>query len=472
MSKKKKKSVPQAGQKNTKAASKVYDLTLAGIYGDAEGTSMVKAGKPTAFDWVFGLIVFIFIIQIPLTLLGVGNYFIYYTPVILFVIAGLCLWKSLSQRKNRRRGSTGTGPAKLIAENIPLALFGVYAVIMIISTIVNCPELVTFTALDVRCDGIIPYLGAIAFMVAALSIDSDKIRLWLIRIFIVTASIFNLAYVIKSAEVGGSDASSIAIFVNSNHVGYYLALSTAAAAVYFVFSKTKWEMAVSLILEALGVFALAANNTLGAQLAVAMGLIFTVPVVLLCRGRLGLRALIPVGVAVIVFASSLVIPIQAGFNSEGDSNSAAVHNATELVNDVQAIGSGFSDADGSLGSGRLERWRIGLDYLKEKPLLGYGAEAGSHLTYGGETSDRIHNEYYHFALMYGVPAAAIYMIAILAVFIRGLRYRKKLTAINIIGLCTAFTYAVSAAVGVVIPFIYPFFYIFLGLGYYRKKPTE
>lgn len=468
MSNKKKKSAAHARQKNTKVVSKATDLTLAGIYGEGEGAPTAKPGKASAFDWVFGLIVFVFIVQIPLTLLGVGNYFIYYTPVILFVIAGLMFWKSISRRNKSGKGSPASSPIRGIAENIPLLLFGVFALIMIVSTIVNCPELVTFTALDVRCDGLIPYLGAIAFMFAALSIDSDKIKLWLIRIFIVTASIFNLAYVIKSAEVGGSAASSIAIFVNSNHVGYYLALSTAAAAVYFVFSKTKWEKAVSLILEALGVFALAANNTLGAQLAVAMGLVFAVPVVLLCRGRLGLRGLIPVGVAVIVFASSLVIPIQAGFNSEGDSNSAATHNAAELVNDVQAIGSGFSDADGSLGSGRLERWRMGMDFLKEKPLLGYGAEAGAHLNYGGEGRDRIHNEYLHFALMYGVPAAMIYMIAVLAVFIRGLRYRKKLTAINIIGLCTAFTYAVSAAVGVVIPFIYPFFYIFLGLGYYRK----
>ena len=65
--------------------------------------------------------------------------------------------------------------------------------------------------------------------------------------------------------------------------------------------------------------------------------------------------------------------------------------------------------------------------------------------------------------------AVFYVCGVFAVYLRGLRLRRTLTAENLVGLCAAFGYMVSAAVGNTMWYTAPFAFILLGLGYGRKS---
>ena len=69
------------------------------------------------------------------------------------------------------------------------------------------------------------------------------------------------------------------VFNNSNHYGYFLAMSSTATFGALVYSKRKWQMLLALLLLPFNVFQLLACNTLGANIAYICGIAF-----LICSG--------------------------------------------------------------------------------------------------------------------------------------------------------------------------------------------
>ena len=139
----------------------------------------------------------------------------------------------------------------------------------------------------------------------------------------------------------------------------------------------------------------------------------------------------------------------------------------ELVFDVGAV---FTDPNSQAaqgaGSGRWGIWNRYLDLIAHNPIFGIGMEGiyvYQLLQYVG--SQRPHNEYMQYAVFYGIPAAILYTMGVVGVFLRAFLRRATLDNVTLAALTSAMAYVVSACFGVTVYNTTPFFFIMLGLGY-------
>ena len=416
--------------------------------------------RPYFSDLVFFCLIVFCMVQIPVTCFFYYAFMEPMNPVVSVLGGGFLVGYCIKYTK-------GTSFSYSVKNNIPILVYLLFGALVIISTIFTCIDSITFITHGNNSESTFTHLSYIVWFLMGIGLGREKLRAWIIRVYIISSAVFTLFYIWKAAQKADV-IHFISVFVNSNHIGYYLMLCVMVSALWGIFGKYLLERIASLAVFSIAVYALVYNNTLGCQIAVVIGLIFTFFVVLLCRGKACLKVLIPIGLAVLVFALSVALPLNGSSASDGNARG----NAEEIVNDISALSTGFADADDHLGSGRMLLWKDGINKIKEKPILGWGGENAGNLVYGtGKSGIRVHNEYLQYAIDFGIPAAVIYVLAILAVFIRGLRHRKELTDINIVALCTAFAYFVSAFFGIRLYFLVPFVMFLFGMGYWKPTPA-
>ena len=294
-------------------------------------------------------------------------------------------------------------------------------------------------------------------------------RLW-IAAFLVLSGILNILIVID--YYAGSKynlAGSGAVFYNSNHIAYYLLVDTVAAESVFLLAHSRIQRAVALLIYITGFCALFITNTLGCIVAFIVTLVFSAVVLPLTKKWNTVRYISVVLAAVAVTAVLYYVPTVTGKTQKSniDSNIGVLIQSAEAAQDIES-------APGTLGSGRMALWRSAIHATCEKPIFGYGlATMRTRLwtdTHGG--NDTVHNEFLEYSSNHGVPALLLYLAFVLAVFIRGARYRRVLTNAEVISLTAAFAYLVSSVFGVTMFYTAPFLFIFLGLGYCRGEESE
>ena len=80
---------------------------------------------------------------------------------------------------------------------------------------------------------------------------------------------------------------------------------------------------------------------------------------------------------------------------------------------------------------------------------------------------RPHNEFMQYALFHGIPAAILYFVGCLGVFIRALRKKVYLDGASLVCLSAAFGYLVSSFFGLTLYTTAYFLFMFLGMGYVK-----
>lgn len=112
--------------------------------------------------------------------------------------------------------------------------------------------------------------------VIMLGANSDNLKKWILRIFLITSIIlvlFSFLSLIDIKFLNGMVKYNRAIFNNSNHYGYYLCISTVLAAMMFIKEKNIYFKVMALLGFILMTFVLIINNTFGAYLGVATAII-------------------------------------------------------------------------------------------------------------------------------------------------------------------------------------------------------
>ena len=130
------------------------------------------------------------------------------------------------------------------------------------------------------------------------------------------------------------------------------------------------------------------------------------------------------------------------------------------------------EAEETTGIQRLELWKHGGLYISEKPFIGHGSDATGERLVMDVGNDRCHNEYINYAVCFGIPAAVFYVATVFAIYLRGLKHRRELTDSNLIGLCAALAYLISALVGNTMYYTAPYLFIMLGMGYFKKSENK
>ena len=346
-----------------------------------------------------------------------------------------------------------------LKNNIHIALLMLFALLMIISTLVNGVNSLSLFGYYYRGEGLFGYLSYIVYFLLMCINKNDKYKKIWINTFIGTAAVIELYYVSAYLINGTYDISFV--FSHFNHYGYYLLMVLAVSSMWFIISSSKAEKAASLASVVLSTAALVVCDTLGCIVAAIMGFVMICIIMPIAKGKFSVKYIIPPLLFVLTFILLSVTSESLKTKSES--------NYSQLINDTKAV-SGSDEAEYSTGTTRIVLWQHGLQYILEKPVFGHSADAtGERLETETNDTDRCHCEYMNYAISFGIPAAVVYFAAMLSIYLRGLKHKKQLTDMNLLGLCSALFYLFSAAIGNTMYYTAPFLFILAGFGYYTEK---
>ncbi len=355
---------------------------------------------------------------------------------------------------------------KFIKGNISLLLIGTFAILMTISTIINGVSELTLFGNDYRNEGLITYLCYIIYLLLAAFCLNDRLRNILLHMLALSSLPIGLATIYDSLVLDFSYkvAHGGVIFSQFNHFGYYLLMSVMTFALLCVNATTLYKKLLYCAGYAIMLGALIINDTFGCQIALLAAIIFICIVYSIAKSKFQPDALILLAVTAITYIMLYII--------SDDVQKYINFNLAQLFHDFELFSSEKKTYTmHTTGVSRMNLWNAAFKLALDKPIFGYGADTIGKTLLSYVSNDRCHCEYLNYAVSFGFPAAFIYIVSVFSVYLRGLRLRKSLTPINMLGLCAAFAYLVSAVIGNSMYYTTPFLFIMLGLGYTKDKKT-
>ena len=248
----------------------------------------------------------------------------------------------------------------------------------------------------------------------------------------------------------------VSIFGNTNHYGYYLALTIPlAGSAFLIEKKMAWKILAVFTFVA-NTIALSLNDTMGSWIGGAFAVVFIVIVQYLVNKKVNVKAVILIP----VFAICLIVPsLLAGRFEE---------NFSTLFSDVGKIAAGDEEAIAA-GSYRWAEWTSSCEVIGENKLFGIGFEGPEYRKDIYIYNARPHNEFIEYTLFYGIPVGVLYFVGCLGFFIRALKKKKHMDGATLACLTAAFGYLVSSFFGVTVFSTAMFLFMFLGMGYVHDK---
>ena len=364
----------------------------------------------------------------------------------------------------RRR--SGTPPARALAKKellrrlLPLFVFLLFALSIALVTIIRGPNEYDLTGHPYMYESVYSYISyPLVYFFCGMLLFREKHRRLLLYALLFTSLPINILalwdqWVLKLALFNGG--GMCAVFHNSNHYGYYLAITIITGALLFVFEKTLWLKIFSAACAFIATMAMIINNTLGAYLAVLFVLVlFAVYSFFISKqNRL---------MSVILILAYLVITVIMSFKY-----ATILPSVIKLQSDVNMIAADPLESDRA-GSGRWRLWKGTVQHMDESPWLGFGVEGLLNTHHIGTP----HNEFLQYAEFFGIQTSALYIIACAIILLRVFKNSKKLDKTTMICFFVCIGYLASSFFGVAIYYTTPFIYIFLGLAYAEylyKKP--
>ena len=303
--------------------------------------------------------------------------------------------------------------------------------------------------------------NVILFLFISSLVYDERVKKFLVRMCCYIASAYAL-YGMISYILNPYRGSLRVTYHNSNHYGYYLAVSialTSAMIIDMLSTKAKEDnrsgKVIDLVIWCLMLivqcFALGYNNTLGVWISVVMAHLFLFIVYRIKDGKFNLYVLVPFA---IFFCTSIISSLFT---------TSIFTSIIRTFTDVGNITQGLAAAD-EAGSGRWKIWKATVRHIIDRPVFGNGIEGLLEIiTLEGISTGSPHNEFLEYTAFFGIPAGLSYIAACTSVFIHGLKYRKELNPATLICMVGAFGYLVSSFFGVCFYYTVTYPFIFLGL---------
>lgn len=156
-----------------------------------------------------------------------------------------------------------------------------------------------------------------------------------------------------------------------------------------------------------------------------------------------------------------------------DPKSVMKNKFTQIGNDINT--SLHNGLKGTMGSGRIEIWKMTLKLIVQKPILGCGTDnlQSGLSTYCTEdfneylirtltTIDKAHNEYLHIAATIGIPGLVVYLIFIGMILLPKIKHMLS-NKIAFVASITIISYLVQAFFNISTIGVAPLFWMILGL---------
>ncbi len=449
-------------------------MTLSGINKRQE--TLFKIQQTTAYVLMAGVILVVLQSFFCLTLLGkVSNttsnnsHFMYYAQIylkfctmvmtpILLLYYGINIFRALDGRKYK--------VGSLISANlilIPLAIMLVWAFIAMMKSPDRHKSLYGSGYINEGFFTVLQY--GVVFLSAYAVKDAIKrakeAALWT---FIISAGVICVIFVgIYAIDYSIPTKLRSGVFNNSNHFGYFLAMSTTATFGAFVYSKKIWQMFLTAILLPFNIFNLFYCNTLGANLAYIGGIIFIVCSGLITKKLDWRKLLFALGVSALF---TLILEASGRTNMWASYKQLFV----DIGNVLNPSSGGGSGGNSSAGTGRFGLWKRTISVIKKVPWFGKGLDLYYANNIYDSSLDVPHNEYLAIASNIGIPGLLMYLTAIVWWFVRAIVQKKHLKGFDLVLLATAFAYLISAFFGNSFTYTYPYFLVFFALSIQKDRP--
>jgi hypothetical protein len=363
---------------------------------------------------------------------------------------------------------SGRAFREIIKDYIPHLLFLIMAVLILISTLINgFTENVLLGDLY-RGESVFSFLSYIlCFFGCAAAIRYERTKRFLLNSFLIASAFISVLSLLDYSGVIHfsrihlyQNNAFIAVFYNSNHFGYYLAISAAISFAMCIFEETGILRFLYVISLSLHTATLVMNRTRGSSLACLCAVIVMCLVYVKIRKHRLIRIILPLT----VFIGSVVIGF-AVLPQNLDKFMRLFRDVSDIT--VSVVNSGDTEINvNHAGSGRWLLWKLTVGAILQKPVFGWGTEGISGiLTNSDVHNSRPHNEYLQYAAFYGIPACLCYLAAAGNVYFRAHRKLNVLSRSTVVALTGALAYLISACFGNTMFYTTPFLFILLGLGF-------
>ncbi|MCH5204968.1 MAG: O-antigen ligase family protein [Oscillospiraceae bacterium] len=392
-----------------------------------------------------------------------------YNTKVLFVFLCACTVGGIAIVLNAAKKLHENGRPTLksvVKNNIPMVFFLFVILMMIISTVINGFTTAAVQGDSYRHESVFYFIGYFAvYFLSATIITEKKLRAVLMYTFIsasLPVAVFTLLDKwVVSMEAFDMCAGPSAVFHQFNHYGYYLIIVILSSAALFIKEKNTALRVLCMASFVLNTVMLIVNNTFGCFLACFCALIFNCIVISITEKKFNKLSIVMVALfTAITFVMSFWVE-------------SVFTNIIQFAKDVGAV-SGDPENAATAGTGRWTLWTHTAEYIKEKPVFGFGVDGISkRLDFDTQgVNNRPHNEFLQYAVFFGIPAAIAYICGVFSVFTNGLKNKFNLDGYAVAALVAAFAYLVSSVFGNTMYYTAPYLFILLGLGFVKGKPEK
>lgn len=337
--------------------------------------------------------------------------------------------------------------ARLGLSRILLLLF---LLCILISTVLNGFDRDALMGVQFRYIGVFDMVTMIiAYMMCTGSVYNRKLKGAVLVSYMIAADLIAAAFLIDMRtgiiKAFSNKNEPSAIFFHGNHYAYFLAVAVAiSAGLCFIISG--FRAAIPALSLGINLFALFMNRSLGGILAVFAVFFASFILIMIKGGTSRKRILIPFSVTIVTLVLSLLC------------NADLRWDLWLFLGDILRITSGtekhYSD------HGRIDMWVYTIGLIKERPLTGYGCEGISAVLGERFDVDNPHNEVITYAAYYGIPAALIYVSAVISAIVQAV---GSSDSVRVVAAAATTVYFVSSLFGVAMFYTLPFFFVLLGL---------
>ena len=357
-----------------------------------------------------------------------------------------------------RISKKGIDKKQIIKELLPILIFIAYLIWTLISCIFALDKEKAFYGDLYRKDGYITYLIYAGFFLCAYLISSEKIRKYLLSLFIIIV-VLNIILInltsnyIEMLKVFYIQNIQQGVFYNSNHYGYYLTIATLVVCILFVTENNKVLKLLYGLAYIVISYNLILNNTFGSYLACSITILAFMIYCIYNK-----KYIIFSIVSLLIFIIMSCITQYKGENLVFNNFKNFFRDTDILLDDTQKS-SNWEEA----GSGRARLWKYGVIIFMQKPILGYGAEnLESEYAKYNINQDRPHNLIIQLATTSGLPGLLLYISGIGLMLFRGFKRLNKESDIYIVLYFSVIAYLISAMFGNSMYYTSPYFFILLG----------
>jgi len=371
----------------------------------------------------------------------------------LLIFALVFLFYKIRQQKNKQKSQIFKSKAFIILT--------IMYVLMFISTFFAYNPLAAWTGFSrgYLCEiSIFQYLFYYVVAVCAINVKKENIFYLFYLILIVSSIIIIAQFILQDYHYA---------FVNRNHTGFYLSITTMLAVGLFLYSKELIKTLIFAFVMLLHFCSLVLNGSFGPMVGMIAFFVFGLIYILIHKREILTKFIIVLVCFVSIIAFFDYVPKVKDLKCEPETTiekivgvSTVVLNKIGVISDEQ-----FENLDipeGSDGWGRIGMWERCLQNMKERPLFGVGV--ASWKAYNTDmTLQTPHNEYLQYGTFAGVPCLLSYLILIFYLFIKFRKKHKQTANIAFIIFGAALVYLIQAFFGSVMPFTAPLFYFVIGL---------